>query len=96
MLSQGWLCTVWSNGQRKVDPGMPVTATREVFRQDGLDWISYNEDTRVLEMQFMASAAVYGFVVEPETVQGLRDAPQKNIYFLNHIKPKCRRLPGKG
>lgn len=73
-----------------------MTATRENIQCDGLSWIEYDESTKVLHMQFMASGAVYGFVVEPDVVQGLRDATQKNIYFLNHIKPKCRRLQVKG
>jgi len=73
-----------------------MTATWEQVQKDGIDSFSYDEAQGVLEIKFLGSGAVHGFAATPEIVHGLREAEQKNIYFLNHIKPKCRRLPGKG
>jgi len=72
-----------------------MTATREVVRDHGVDWFEYDESSEILQIKFMAGEGVHGYKATPEMVQGLREAEQKNLYFLNHIKPKCRRLPGK-
>ena len=69
---------------------MPIEMT-QVTDSKNIAAFGYDEDTQVLDVQFVNSSDRYSFDMVPWAVaEGFREAASKGLYFRNNIKGRYR------